>query len=163
MEIEGLLSALALPGQPQALFAAVEAEARRVIGQRLFTLLLVDGDEVARIHSSDPVAYPVSGRKRMGPTSWGDHVLRDRKPLLLPDRAAIAWAFSDHELIWSLGLGSCINVPAVHDGKAVGTMNLLAPEHALTEEHLAAACRLAPVLIPAFLTARYENNARQVP
>ena len=158
--IEDLLATLAEPGQPATTFKAVEAAASKAIGQKLFTLLFVDGDEVARIYSSDPQAYPVSGRKKMGPTPWGDVVLRDRKALLLPDRAAIKWAFFDHELIYSLGLGACINIPAQYDGKVVGTINLLAPEGALTQAHLETARQFGPVLVPAFLAARFENNAR---
>lgn len=158
--IETILAHYAEPGQPETLFRAAEEASRATIPHRLFTLLYVDGDEVARIHSSDPVAYPVSGRKRMGRTPWGDHVLRNRKPLLLPDRAGIEWAFYDHALIASLGLGSCINIPSVYDGQVVGTVNLLAPEGALTEAHFERAKVLGPLLVPAFLVARHRNNAR---
>ncbi|BCH20668.1 hypothetical protein MesoLjLc_04420 [Mesorhizobium sp. L-8-10] len=158
--IEQLLPILAAPGQPETTFHAAEEASRKAIGQQLFTLLFVDGDEVARIYSSDPEAYPVSGRKKMGPTPWGDHVLRDKKPLLLPDRAGIKWAFFDHELIYSLGLGSCINIPSIYNGKVIGTINLLAPEGVLTNEDLEIANQLGPVLVPAFLAARFENNAR---
>lgn len=160
MSLENLLTTYAEPGQPLPLFKAAETESRKLIPHQLFTLLYVDGDEVARIYSSDPTAYPVSGRKKMGPTPWGDKVLKGREAVLLPDRAAIKWAFFDHELIYSLGLGACINIPSVYDGQTVGTVNILAPEHALTEAHLAEAMVLGPLLAPAFLAARYENQAR---
>jgi len=46
------------------------------VGHELSTLLYVDGAEVARARSSRPAEYPVSGRKPMGPTPWGEHVMK---------------------------------------------------------------------------------------
>ncbi|ARO16016.1 hypothetical protein BVG79_p1000214 (plasmid) [Ketogulonicigenium robustum] len=158
--LQSLLDTLAEPGQPTPLFDALAEHTRQITGHQLFTLLYVDGSEVARIYSSQPEAYPVSGRKHMGPTDWGNHVLRDKQPLLLPDKAAIKWAFFDHELIYSLGLGACINIPCLYDGKVVGTMNMLAPEGQLTEDHLNAVKRLAGLPVAGFLAARFENNAK---
>ena len=149
-----LAPVLAKPGQPETLYRALEAETKRLVGHGLFTLLYVDGQEVARVYSSNPAAYPVFGRKPMGPTPWGKHVLEGQKPYLGTDAAAIRWAFFDHELIASLGLGSVINIPIVHDGATIGTMNLLDAEHHYTQAHVAPVAALAPLLIPAFLIAR---------
>jgi hypothetical protein len=147
------------PGQPDTVFKAFEDITRRLVGHELFTLLYVDGQEVARIYSNRPTEYPISGRKTMGPTPWGKHVLDGRQPYLGKDKAGIRWAFFDHELIESMGLGSVINIPAIYDGKVVGTINLLAPEHHYREEHVAPVERLAPLLVPAFLAARAANKA----
>ena len=152
--LESLAACLAAPGQPETLYRALEAETQRLVGHKLFTLLYVDGQEVARVYSSNPTAYPVFGRKPMGPTPWGKHVLEGKKPYLGRDAAAIRWAFFDHELIASLGLGSVINIPIVYDGATIGTMNLLDAEHHYTEAHVAPVAALAPMLIPAFLLAR---------
>jgi hypothetical protein len=92
----------------------------------------------------------------MGPTPWGEHVLQGRKSYLGRDKAAIRWAFFDHALIESMGLGATINVPVLYDGAAIGTINLLAPEHFYREEHVAPVERLAPLLVPAFLLARLQ-------
>ena len=148
-----LLADLSRPGQPMRLFAAIEAETRRRVGHRLFTLLYVDGAEVARIHSNRPDDYPVSGRKLMGPTPWGDLVLRDQKPFVGRDMDAIRWAFFDHEQIRGLGLGAVINIPVVYDGATIGTMNMLDVEMAYGEDDAAKVADLAPLLIPAFLSA----------
>ena len=138
---------------PQAVFTAADAALRELIGHRLFTLLFVvpGGAEVERIYSSDPVAYPLTGRKPMGPTPWGEHVIVGRKPWLGRDMEAIRWAFFDHALIASLGCGACINVPVCALGEVIGTMNILDREHAYDERHVALAQAAAPALVPAFL------------
>lgn len=152
--LDRLSALLAAPGQPDTLYRALDETCRTLVGHALFTLLYVDGQEVARVYSSRPAEYPVSGRKPMGSTPWGAHVLDGRQPFLGRDAAAIRWAFFDHELIESMGLGSVINVPVVYDGFTIGTMNLLAAEHHYTDDHVGPLVRLAPVLVPAFLQAR---------
>jgi len=154
MNIIDLLRTLAEPTQPTRLFVELENVTKSLVGHRLFTLLYVDGEEVARIYSSRPEEYPVAGRKLMGPTPWGDHVLKARKPYLGHDKASICWAFFDHALIESMGLGSVINIPVVYGGECIGTMNLLDVEHHYRHEHVTLLPPLAPLLIPAFLEAR---------
>ena len=149
-----LAALLEQPGQPLTLYRALEAETKALIGHRLFTLLYVDGEEVARVHSSHPVEYPLSGRKPMGPTPWGAQVLKACKPFLGTDMAAVRWAFFDHELIASLGCGSAINIPIVYNGACIGTMNLLDAEHHYRDGDVEKVTALAPLLIPAFLEAR---------
>ena len=148
------LRLLEQPGQPAVTFQAIDALTKRLVGHQLFTLLYVDGDEVARVYSNRPVEYPVSGRKPMGKTPWGELVLKQRKPYFCSDKAGIRWAFFDHALIESMGLGSSINVPVVYNAECLGTMNLLDAEHHYREEHVPIVERLAPLLIPAFLEAR---------
>ena len=135
-------------------FRVTEAATRELIGHRLFTVLFVvpGGAEVERIHSSDPQAYPLTGRKPMGPTPWGAHVITGRQPWLGRDMEAIRWAFFDHALIASLGCGSCINVPLCHLGEVIGTMNILDREHAYDERHVQLAQAAAPALVPALLS-----------
>lgn len=119
--------ALANPAGPPALYQAIQDALGTLVGHRLFTLLIVtpDGQEVERIWTSNPTAYPVQGRKRMGPTPWGEHVLKGQETWMCNDVDGIRWAFPDHALIESLGLGSCINVPVVAFGRTLGTLNLL--------------------------------------
>ena len=149
-----IFSTLEKPGQPGTIFKAIDALTKSIVGHQLFTLLYVDGEEVARVYSNRPVEYPVSGRKPMAKTPWGDLLLRGCKPYLGRDKAGIRWAFFDHALIESMGLGSAINIPIVYDGACLGTMNLLDVEHHYREEHVPLVAQLAPLLIPAFLEAR---------
>ena len=154
--LQELLEHLAKPGQPYEIYRAMEAATQALVGHRLFTLLYVDGQDVARIWSSQLEAYPVSGRKTMSATPWGRQVLTEKRPFLGRDMQAIRWAFYDHELIASLGCGSAINIPVIYDGSAIGTMNLLDAEFAYRDEHVDLVQPLAAALIPAFLLARRQ-------
>ena len=111
-----ILPALEQPGQPDVIFTALDHVTKSVVGHQLFTLLYVDGDEVARVYSNRPAEYAVSGRKPMGKTPWGDLVLKSCKPYLGRDKQGVRWAFFDHALIESMGLGSVITYPVVYDG-----------------------------------------------
>jgi GAF domain-containing protein len=149
-----LLPILAESGQPETLYRALDAALKELVGHRLFTLLYADGQEVARVYSNRPKEYPVAGRKPMGPTPWGAHVLTGRKPYLGTDKAGIRWAFFDHALIEDMGLGSVINIPVVYDGQTIGTLNLLDVEHHYTQADLEKVAPFAALLVPAFLEAR---------
>lgn len=152
--LASLANLLAEPGQPETLYRALDAATKALVGHKLFTLLYVDGQEVARVYSNQPEAYPVFGRKPMGPTPWGKLVMEGRQPFLGKDMDAIRWAFFDHELIASLGCGSVINIPIIYSGETIGTMNLLDAEHHYAESHVPLVNALAPLLVPAFLMAR---------
>jgi hypothetical protein len=153
-EASHLLPILAQQGQPETLFKALDQAMGAAIGHQLFTLLFKDGDEVVRSYSNRPVEYPVAGRKPMGPTPWGDLVMTRQTPFLGRDKAAIRWAFFDHALIESMGLGSVLSLPVVYDGTTLGSISLLHAENFYGESHLAAALAFAPLMIPAFLQMR---------
>lgn len=151
---QSLLSLLAEKDQPDTIFQAVDRILKDSVGHKLLTMLYVDGGEVARVYSNDEKSYPVFGRKPMGATPWGDLVLKNQQPFLGKDRDSIIWAFFDHELIFSLGLGSAINIPVIYNGETIGTINLLDAEYAYDKADVEKAKALAPFLIPAFLEAR---------
>ena len=111
------------------------------LGTRLFTLTALDPDAgvFRRVYTSHPVEYPVSGTKPMTTDGWHDHTIAGRQTFVANTAPEFAKYFFDHELIVSLGLGSCINIP-VHDGAGpvLGTVNLLAEAGHFTPERLAA-------------------------
>ncbi|WP_308916616.1 GAF domain-containing protein [Jannaschia sp. LMIT008] len=140
------------------LYPALEAAMARTIGHRLFTLMVIDpaAAEAARVHSSDPAAYPVAGRKPLGDlTEWGDVVLRRGEPFIGYDAGDIARVFPDHETIARLGCASVLNVPVVDAGTVIGTMNLL---HEAGHFDEADAIRAAP--FAALLVGPYREWAR---
>lgn len=143
------------------LCGAVDAATRALVGHRLFTVLYVapGGDEVARVYSSDPVSYPLAGRKRMGPTPWGDLVLRQGRHWIGRDDEDIRWAFPDHVLIRSLGLASALNVAVAHGGRVVGTMNLLDVAGAYSEDAIARLLPFGALIAPALVEAARADEA----
>lgn len=148
-----LETALAQAGHPADVYRAVEKVLAERPGFGLFTLLIrtPDGEQVRRVYSSNPQAYPLDGCKRMGPTPWGDLVLERHQCFLGRDAQAIRWAFPDHELIASLGLASVINVPLVAMGQVLGTINLLDAEGRYDEGDVALARGVAHFLVAPFL------------
>jgi len=105
--------------------AILDTVVARTIGHRLFTISRFHPDsmELERVYSSDPVTYPVGGRKQKGGTPWSDMILIDGDIFLGRDNDAIRGAFDDHEKIIALGLGSIINVPVRRGDHVLGTMN----------------------------------------
>jgi hypothetical protein len=151
--LAGVMRAGADAGQPTPLFDAVEQALGQIIGHKLFTLLQVHpGGELERVYTNMPDSYPVAGRKKMGPTPWGKHVIEGQKPYLGRNAEDIRWAFFDHELIESLGCRSVINVLIQWDGRLLGTINMLHEENFYDEADLDRARPFAQALVPAFLT-----------
>lgn len=108
-------------------------------GARLFTVTRLDEDKAlfARVFTSQPVEYPVSGTKPMEKDGWYDTTIAGKRTFVANTPSEFAKYFFDHELIVSLGLGSCINVPVVDQGRVLGTVNILAEAEHFTPERLA--------------------------
>ncbi len=84
-------------------------------------------------------------------------MLKRRQVFLGRTKADIEWAFFDHALIASMGLGSNINVPVVYDGVCLGAISLSHAEDYYDEEHVRRVVPLVPLLIPAFLELRRKG------
>jgi hypothetical protein len=143
-----------LPGQPAAVFGALDAALGAVLGHRLFTLMrfhAVSGDS-ERVYTTHPAAYPVGGCKPLNPTAWTEQVLRRQQPYLGRTAADVRAVFFDHALIASLGCGSVLNLPVVWDGRSLGTINLLHEEGWYEEGDTGSGLLFAALAVPAFLT-----------
>lgn len=110
------------------------------LGTRLFTVSTQDltAGLARRAYTSHPVDYPVSGTKPLTRDGWYDHCIAGRQTFVANTTPEFARYFFDHDLITALGLGSCINIPIVHGGAVLGTVNLLAEEQHFTPARLAA-------------------------
>ena len=148
-----LADALAAPGQPLPTFQAADRIAAELLGHRLFTILAfrAAAGEVERMYSSRPAEYPLLGRKKMGPTPWGDVVLKGGKPWFGAAADDIRWAFPDHELILSLGCETILNAPVRFDGRTLGVISVLDGPGAYGESDLALVTFMAPHLAAALL------------
>ncbi|HZQ61808.1 MAG TPA: GAF domain-containing protein [Casimicrobiaceae bacterium] len=136
------------------IYAAVDALVHDVIGHKLFTVMRVHEDtaEVERTYSSNTTAYPVGGRKGKRGTPWSRVVLDRGEVFIARDRDEVREAFSDHELIESLGIGSIMNVPLSYRGRQLGTMNVSHVAGWFKESDVAAGRLIAPFVVPLLLT-----------
>jgi hypothetical protein len=151
-ELGQVAAAAALPNQPAPIFAASHRALGNLIGAKLFTILKVLPDgSTERTYTSDPGAYPLSGRKPRNETPWYETVILARQHYFGPTRAHIREVFFDHELIFSLGCGSVINVLVLFDGRVLGAVNMLHEERWYQPEDAARAEPFAAMLIPALL------------
>jgi len=123
-DLASLAERFAVEPQPALLYAAIDTLVQEVIGHRLFTLMRVHEatDEVERVYSSNTAAYPVGGRKVKRGTPWSRAVLDRGEVFVARNAAEVQDAFADHALIFSLGIGSIVNVPIAWAGRRLGTM-----------------------------------------
>ena len=136
--------------RPLALLHAAEAMARRAMGHGLCTAMRFDAATmtVRRLFSSDPVAYPVGGAKPKRDTEWGRLVLLQGQVFVGEGPAAITRYFDDHALILGLGLRSIINLPVMHRGACLGTVNFLFTEEQVSAQRRAMAELLGLLVTP---------------
>jgi hypothetical protein len=145
-------AAAASPGQPTPLFGVAYKALDSLIGAKLFTILRLRPDgSTERIYTSDPAAYPLSGRKPRNETPWYEKVILARQHYFGPTKEHIREVFFDHELIFSLGCGSVINVLVLYDGRVLGAVNMLHEEHWYRADDPARAAPFATLLVPALL------------
>ncbi len=147
--------ALAAPGQPTPTYAAVDRAMNELIGHKLFTLMTYDAraGTVERVYSNQPAAYPVGGKKPYGASTLFDRLLKQGEPAIVRTDEEMRRAFVDHALIASLGAGGSLHLPVVHDGRALGVMNLLHEAGWYDTPHIALAQPFAALLIAPFLVA----------
>jgi hypothetical protein len=150
-DIADVMEITASHSDTRATFGAVEALARRTVGCTLFTVMrnIEASQEVERLHSSNPAAYPVGGRKHKEGTRWGGIVLDRGEVFLARDPNELRAAFPDYELIFSLGIGSILNVPIRLAGRCIGTMNLCGDAGQYGDADIAPGKVLAGLLVPA--------------
>ena len=107
-------------------YVDIGAEAQRRFGWKLFTAMrYLPSGEVERVHTSNPQAYPLGGRKPRRDTPWSRQVLVRGEAYYANDDAGIRFAFEDADKILGLGLGAVINVPVKEAGRVLGTLNFL--------------------------------------
>lgn len=129
---------------------AIDALAHRIFGHKVFTVmrLLAGSNEVERLYSSNPAAYPVGGRKQKQDSSWGRIVLDEGRPFIARNPDELRANFPDHELILSLGIGSIMNIPVMFKGQCVGTMNVSGEAGQYGERHIRPGRILAGLIVP---------------
>jgi GAF domain-containing protein len=150
-----IAAVLAKPGQPHAVYAALDRQMGALIGHRLFTLMVFDerARTVERVYSNQPAAYPSGGKKPYSASTVFDRLFRDHLPYIGRTAADIEAAFNDHALIASLGCAATLNMPVVYDGRPLGLMNLLGEAGRYDEASAALAAPFAALLAAPFQQA----------
>jgi hypothetical protein len=149
------IEAMETINQSVAEFHRIALESGPTVGYHLFTVTWFDtaAMQVQRVYSSNPLAYPVGGRKSKQDTAWGRQVLMDGKPLVCEGDAAIARMFEDHATILGLGLHASINAPVLSENACVGVLNFLMASDKISPQQLRAACEFAmqPAVVAALV------------
>lgn len=161
---DALIAALGEEGQPTATLANVEEIYQREVGAIIFTVMSADFDTgmSRRLYSNHPEEYPTSGYKQSAAGKWNDLVFGEKKPYVANTIEEIATVFHDHELIQSLGCGSCINVPIVFEGNVLGTINILDKTGAYTPDKVERAMALRPFAAIGILAATVTEQASTI-
>jgi hypothetical protein len=129
-------------------YADLGIAAQQRFGWKLFTAMrYLESGEVERVHTSDPEAYPLAGRKPRRDTAWSRQVLVRGEPYYANDETGIRAAFEDAEKILGLGLGAVINVPVKDGERVLGTLNFLREAGGYRPEHVAEAVSLARMTV----------------
>jgi GAF domain-containing protein len=149
-DVATILDLLAREPDPQAVFLVFDTVVQRVLGHKLLTVMrhVAATAEVERIYSSNPRAYPVGGRKHKQGTPWGEKVLDRGEVFIARNRDELRAAFADHELIFSLGIGSIMNVSIMRHGQCLGIVNLSHDAGRYGEADVGPAKVLAGLLAP---------------
>lgn len=134
-------------------YAAVERVAAQTCGFVLLTTLRYDEPRgvVVRLHSSDPVSYPVGGTKPLDQLTENQRIMDRGDVAFAPTRADVKRLFFDHELIFSLGITAILNAPIRHAGRRLGTLNFCGLEATYGAAETEAAQILAGLLVPTVL------------
>ncbi|HXC27697.1 MAG TPA: GAF domain-containing protein [Stellaceae bacterium] len=152
-DIASVAQVTASADEADATFRAVERLTQQVIGFHLFTIMRLNDEsqEVERLYSSLPEAYPVSGRKPKRCTKWGVAVLDRGEIFIANSRDEVRAAFADYELLFSLGIGAIMNVPVRFRGRSLGTMNICSEAGWFADSDRATGRLLASLLAPPLL------------
>jgi GAF domain-containing protein len=140
---------------PRVVFAAADRLVAAAIGHRLFTVTGVHHatQEVERLYTSDPVAYPVGGRKSKRNTDWGRIVLAEGRVFVAATPEEVRRHFADHARLAGLGIGAILNVPITAGGCVRGVMNVSHQAGWFTAEDVERGRVIAGLLAAAFLVA----------
>ncbi|MBI3515329.1 MAG: GAF domain-containing protein [Proteobacteria bacterium] len=147
--------ALGAPGQPGPFYAALDRAMAGLIGHKLFTLMIYDAGArtVARVYSNQPDAYPVGGTKPYSASSLFDQLFERHQAVVVRNAEEIRRSFVDQELIARLGCSGSLHLPVVHDGVALGIMNLLHEAGRYDDPHIDLSAPFAAMLVTPFLIA----------
>lgn len=136
-----------------AVFDYCRTGLHETVGSLLTTASIYDLPQMRsrRVWTDDATAYPTGNFKRLDRNRYFETVIEGRQPFSSTTIEEIATVFFDWEKIQALGFESNLNLPAVADGRVIGTINLLHRKGHFTAERVELALRWQPVATLAFL------------
>ncbi|MEZ5854104.1 MAG: hypothetical protein R3D67_04935 [Hyphomicrobiaceae bacterium] len=152
-DVQAILGQIENASSPREILECIGAYCSPVLGAKGYTMFryLHASGEVERIHSSDPKAYPVGGRKRTQDYPQSQAILAKGEVYIAKDEADIRETYRDADLILSIGVTSIMNVPVRLMGKNVGAINVLGVAGQFTKENADDGRTLAGLMLPAVL------------
>jgi len=153
-DVAGILALSADAAETKEVYARVDRLVRDTVGYKLLTVLrfVEETQEVERLYSSDPKAYPVGGRKQLATINKDHSLAASGQIFLAADADAVKRTFPDHELIFSLGASAILNAPIRHAGRRLGTLNCCGMANTYGSKEIEAAKTLANLLVPTLLS-----------
>lgn len=141
------------PDGAARVFAYVADGLRRDVGSLLTTASVYDFTQMRtrRVYTDDPAAYPLGNFKRLDRNRYFEVVIEGGAVHAATTIEQIAEVFFDWRKIRDLGCESCLNLPAIVDGRVIGTINLLHRKGRYVPDRVQAALAWQPVTTLAFL------------
>lgn len=151
--VSNVLVAQRSTDQPQATYRALDLGMGATIGHKLFTVLAYhpDREQAERTYSSRPDVYRVGDSRRTAEFPLKQRLLVEGEHYIGRDADDLRAAFYDHELIFSLGCESVLNMPVCWAGRTLGSVNLLHDAYWYSEADVPLARLFAQLAIPALL------------
>ncbi|MDF0600254.1 hypothetical protein P1J78_05890 [Psychromarinibacter sp. C21-152] len=148
-----LQAMLAREDAAAALFAELREGLVRDAGCRFLTASVYDLERMRsrRVYTDDAEIYGLGNFKRVDENRYFDTVIRGAQPFFSTTIEEIAEVFFDWEKIRRMGFESNLNIPAVADGRVIGTANLLAEKGHFDARRVARAMEWQPVVTLCFL------------
>ncbi|MNQ82631.1 hypothetical protein D3C85_976850 [compost metagenome] len=145
--------ALGLARGRQAQWGVISRLLEDAFGHRLFTALLYlqEFRLMKRLHTSDESISPLGGFKATGNGPWSRHVLEQGLMYVARDEDDVRTVFSEAPLLIERGLQSAFNIPVRHEGRVIGSLNMLAGRHAYDQADQDLAAVIAGLCVPVFI------------
>lgn len=117
------LNALAGPGQPAAMFKAVDDAIDALFGRAYTTILKVEnGLHTERVYSTVPETYALGVRKTLPDTPRTQRIFAEGTPFVANTLEEIAAQYPDHDVVVKLGAATLSNLPVVYGGRVIGLL-----------------------------------------
>lgn len=153
--------ALGLARKPEGQWQVISDLLARTFGHKLFTSLLYLEDLrlMKRLHTSDETISPLGGFKATGSGPWSRHVLEQGQLYVASNEDDVRSVFSEAGSLIERGLRSALNIPVRHQGRVIGSLNLLAGREAYDQADRGLAEVIGGLCAPVFLQARQDMLA----